>query len=123
MGDVDDCVCGKRERQDGQRLTRIAYERRRSNQEEADCNREIRADSRLRLVAHGEADVGAADERQQECGDLRQAEFGDEPFGRRDWDECRLDRLPREAGGKGDECDESGTKRFRQQRGSTYIKL
>ena len=69
---------GEREREDGERLARIADQRRRGDHEESGRQRDIEADAGLRFMRDREADVCAGRQREQQRRQLREAQLGDE---------------------------------------------
>ena len=116
MRDVNDGVGRKRQREDGQRLSWIADERRRRNQKESNRDGDVRSRARANFVRDGEADVRTANQRKEQRGDLRESQLRDEPFRRRDWNKRRPDRLPREASGESKKRNERRAERFGQSR-------
>ena len=78
VGDVDDGVRRERQRQDRQRLPRIAHQGTGGDDQEADREGDVETDAARLLGGDREADVGAGDQRQQQRAELRQPQLGDQ---------------------------------------------
>jgi hypothetical protein len=81
MGDIDDCVGGKGQRENRQRLSRIPDERRGRDEKKSNSDRNVGACAGPCLVRDSEADVGAANQRQEESRNLCEPKFRDQAFG------------------------------------------
>ena len=97
MGDVENGMGGKRQREDGERVPRIAHQRRRRDDEKADGEGDVEADALLRFVADRKSDVDAGGHRQQQGGELAEAKLRHETVRRRGRDERCADGVPRES--------------------------
>ncbi len=78
MGHIHDRMRREREREDCQRLARIADHRHGGDHHEADRQRDIEADARVVFADDREADIRAGGEREQERAHLREPQFLDE---------------------------------------------
>ena len=81
--DVEDSVRGKRQRQHRQRMSWIAHERRRRQDQESDRERDVEADALQVVLRDRKADVGAGGQREEQRGELAESELRDQAIGRR----------------------------------------
>ena len=96
MGDVEDRVSGKGQGQDSQRVSRVAHQRRRREDEKPDGERDVEANALLCLVSDGEPDVDAGGQGEQQRRELPEPKLRDETVRRGRGNLRRADGVPRE---------------------------
>ncbi len=96
MGDVEHGVRGEGQRQNCQRVSRIAHQRRGGDDEKSDREGDVEADTLHTFVGDGQSNVRAGRHRQQQRRELTQAQLGHEAIRRRRRDLRCADGVPRE---------------------------
>lgn len=94
MRDGEDGMSGERQRQNGERVARVADQGRSGDDQEADGERHLEPDALMTLGGNSKADEGAGAERQEKRGELAQAQLRHESIRRRRWDEGGADCVP-----------------------------